>query len=657
MKKWGIFIGFGFLVGLPFAWAGQIQVTNLDVAPYPDRMVFSRIGSLTSPPPNEVHDRASLKFQNTGSTPLQITGFSFSGPWALSTPVTLPFSIAPGGQTTIQIVFQSASVRNQNGSLTIQSDDPISPNKLIELAGFWQSLPENDEEPSVPELAALFGYNFSVVGPNQALSNKGQLEMVGDEVLSSYWVRAAPASPVSVRQLDAFHSQNDTATIYWYPQGSPSSSSVIGVQDANDAQTVFPRAVGSTSVMQGSFNPSGSFGLHVDSEWSDPALTSHTADLKNGGVEPVGHHVRFWPVRDRLGLLMPNTWFMAMDYSGINYDFNDNVYLITNMRPLDPNVDPNIGGLYPGSPKLVLDFNAAYPNSLTDSTGATTGFTLTQHNKFDITQPSPSSSYTPSLLKIDSTGQGTLTVTTSAGTNDGTTDNDQTNALELPFDGRTAKFNVSARLLGSLSNVNSGTQQAGVLFGVDQDNYIKFVVINRAGVPVLRFYSEKLGSQTAIGADVPLNTPATLQSLELMLVCDAKAGTINAAYHAVYPGNDAGVITLPTGITLATVDKNRFFVPKSKAGIITSNKNGATLNFVFDQFAISSGETTAVRTSVYRINVAGPSYLDSLGNTWSPDTGYFTPSNATAENGGSPPPSIDNTVEDTIYQTYRADVG
>ena len=44
------------------------------------------------------------------------------------------------------------------------------------------------------------------------------------------------------------------------------------------------------------------------------------------GVPVRGHHMRIWPVRDRAGAIVPSTYLVAMDYSGINYDYNDNVF-------------------------------------------------------------------------------------------------------------------------------------------------------------------------------------------------------------------------------------------------------------------------------------------------------------------------------------------
>ena len=43
--------------------------------------------------------------------------------------------------------------------------------------------------------------------------------------------------------------------------------------------------------------------------------------------------MRFWPLKDRTGVAVPDTYLMSMDSAGINYDYNDNLYLISNLRP------------------------------------------------------------------------------------------------------------------------------------------------------------------------------------------------------------------------------------------------------------------------------------------------------------------------------------
>ncbi|MEP7071139.1 MAG: malectin domain-containing carbohydrate-binding protein [Verrucomicrobiota bacterium] len=602
----------------------------------------------------------TFRLSNSGSSSLQVSGLAITAPYTLINPPALPLQIAPGGQSDIQVLFQAGSGSVWTGTLTVQSSDSVTPSRVIELGGFWQSIPEGSpsQEPQVPELSKVFGYGTVILNTGEKMNSNGELKAVGDEVLSPYWVRAQPAYPVTVRQIAAYHTQGNSASAYWYAKGKSGTLTKIVSLAGADAQTLLPRNQALTGPASGSFNSNVTFGFKVDSEFSDPALTSHTADLSNGGVEPVGHHMRFWPVRDRNGALMPNTWLMGMDYAGINYDYNDNVYLITNIRPEDTKVDPSIGGLYPGSPKLVLDFNTTYPGSLTDSVGATTGFTSTQRNTADSSLPAASSSYDRSLLNINTAGQGTLSVTTAAGSNTGTGTgtNNLVNGTQLTFDGRTAKFNVAGTLLGPVDNLNNGSRQGGIMFGPDQDNFIKLAVENNGGLPSVHFYSEQKGVKKDIGTQVAVANPSTLQSIELTLFCDAAAGTVKAGYHAIYPGNDAGLILLPNTITLTGSQFNRFFAPRSNAGLVASSLNSTSTTITFDRFAVVNVAPTLNGPARYRLDVAGASnYTDGNGNVWSPDTGYYTPATAATESWGTP--AIDNTLDDVLYQTYRASLG
>ena len=76
------------------------------------------------------------------------------------------------------------------------------------------------------------------------------------------------------------------------------------------------------------FGPTGAFGWLIDTENSDD--TKNPQEQAGGGY---GHHLRFYVAKDRNGNVIPNTYLLTMDYSGINYDYNDNVYLVTNVRP------------------------------------------------------------------------------------------------------------------------------------------------------------------------------------------------------------------------------------------------------------------------------------------------------------------------------------
>ncbi len=259
-------------------------------------------------------------------------------------------------------------------------------------------------------------------------------------------MRANTSSPVTVRQLAAFHTQGNTATFFWHNKTSTSTSAVlthVGV----DGQSVLPRKndAGNT-VAQGTFTPTGAFGLKIDPEWSDPTRNSSTADNTNGcpTTSQCGHHLRIWPAKDRSGAVIANTYLVSMDYSGINYDYNDNVYLVSNMKP-ETATDPSAPGLLPGASALQLEFDAAVAGTLADKDGQGTGFRSTQPNERDLTVGSDS--YQAPLLDLDTTAGGSLRVTSSGTATEGTNggnDNTLVNGLRLPFDGTGDPFSVVA---------------------------------------------------------------------------------------------------------------------------------------------------------------------------------------------------------------------
>ena len=124
---------------------------------------------------------------------------------------------------------------------------------------------------------------------------------------------------------------NPTAAIVgWYPQGG--GVRWLFQDQTGEGQSLLPTVLGSnTKPAAGTFSPSGSFGWNLDGENS--VDSANTTDISLGRS---GHAVRFFPVRDSAGNLIPNTWLVTMDYeagSFENADYQDNVYLVTNIRP------------------------------------------------------------------------------------------------------------------------------------------------------------------------------------------------------------------------------------------------------------------------------------------------------------------------------------
>ncbi len=306
-----------------------------------------------------VHDEVTLRIHNDSTLPgdvLYINGFNFrdnvnDGPGA-NTPTEFilpngedtsvssgsPIALDPGDSYDLLIRFvysrnRSANNEQRTAFMDILSSDPSQISKQITLSGAWQERAEQGNEPDVQEIAQYFGFTTVVVGPGQQLNNRGRIEIIGEEVISPFWQRVDETRPLYVRQLAAYHSCcTNSASVFLQPNINGGNTTRILRHNGADGQTLLPR-VGSDLGQATIIPPNDAFGFRIDPEWSDPLRNNVGPDDCSGGRDTCGHHVRFWPVRGVDRTLMPDTFLMVMDYSGINYDFNDNVYLISNVKP------------------------------------------------------------------------------------------------------------------------------------------------------------------------------------------------------------------------------------------------------------------------------------------------------------------------------------
>lgn len=82
----------------------------------------------------------SFALHNTGSGPLEISGLSTTGDFSVSG-LTLPATIAPGGQATITIAFAPTVSGVKNGTLTITSNGSAAQPYTIDLTGLANTPP------------------------------------------------------------------------------------------------------------------------------------------------------------------------------------------------------------------------------------------------------------------------------------------------------------------------------------------------------------------------------------------------------------------------------------------------------------------------------------------------------------------------------------
>ena len=361
-------------------FSGTLSLSNPFTLPASDRLIFNQIGNPnTYSPTNVVHAQQTLTLNNTGATALTINSLTLSGPFAFVSTTATPIpengyngiTVQPGKGLTVTVRFTQASVpahsSNQTnytdhtnggayigGSLTISTDDPATPTKVVALAGYYQQLSNNSEEPSLQTVVnRLAGYQ-TVLGSTTSSVDfpqpSGQ-QLYGSEVYAPSWEAANAAAPVTVQQLDAFHTQGNNATLYWYQASNLSPHQLLRSTGAQ-AQTILPTVTDTnTTPLTKSFSPGVAFGFRVDGEYSNDTVN---VQMNNGGGG--GHHFRFWPLVDQNGVATPNTYIVGMDY-GIaqaeNFDFNDNVYIVANIRPSGtPDTPTNLTATRGATPTL-----------------------------------------------------------------------------------------------------------------------------------------------------------------------------------------------------------------------------------------------------------------------------------------------------------------
>ena len=318
-------------------------VENLDKFPSDDHFVFSRVQipwTRDNVNYNANHDSLTVRIHNKGIDPLIIKNLILANDtaWqfvklkgAAYVPATsLPFTISSGSYADLTVKFIAANagtrVKILHDTLTIVSNDSKAPAKSVFFDGIWQKKGEDSNEPWAQEIITAFGFKtktgFGHIDGGYGDSTK----LKGDEIRPSYFVRADTSRPVSIRQMSAYHGCCvQTEKIMWYPKGSDSLTAVF-THIGKDAQSVLPRKGQPNTPAAGVINTNKAFGFKVGSK-----------DYSDASKNPDGRiGIRIWKAFDAKGIIIPNSYIIANDYIGTeftNYDYNDNTYFVSNVRP------------------------------------------------------------------------------------------------------------------------------------------------------------------------------------------------------------------------------------------------------------------------------------------------------------------------------------
>ncbi|WP_018611218.1 DUF7594 domain-containing protein [Segetibacter koreensis] len=330
----------------PEAPQGNVMlfVENLDRFPSNDLFVFSRVQipwSRDGITYNANHDSLTVRIHNKGINNLVIKDLSLSNnAWQFVklkgvdyvAGTSLPITITSGNYADLTVKFVAADagtrVKILQDTLTITSNDDKFPSKNVFFSGIWQKQGESNNEPYAQEIITAFGFKtktgFSHTDPDKGDSTK----LKGDEILPSYFVTADPSLPITIRQMASYHGCcTQPERIMWYSKGSDSLISVFS-HIGKDAQSVLPRKGTPNTPAEGSINPTTPFGFKVGGR--------DYTDAKKNPSGKIG--IRVWKAFDAKGNIMPNTYIISNDYLGsqyTNYDYNDNMYLVKNIKPLN----------------------------------------------------------------------------------------------------------------------------------------------------------------------------------------------------------------------------------------------------------------------------------------------------------------------------------
>ena len=356
--------------------SATLTVTDPFALPGSSNVAFANIRFPNTTTPDVQHNTDTLTLTNTGGSAIGISSLALSntGAWSITSAPSLPLVLASGQSTTVTLKYNNRSTPSstynttadpnnpggggfERGTLTIRTTDLNTPAKVLNLTGYTQYKSENQNEPSLQTIVnLLYGYGTLINGTptselTQSLSQTNSSPTYyGEETVSAYWTAANTARPVTVTQIAAYHTEGDSDSFGYFKQGSTSVAGIVD-QQANNGQTLLPlNAAGKLAT--GQFTTTATFGWRL----SGSAGTAWSDDAKNTAV-PIagGHDMRFFPIRDAIGTLVPNTYICCMDYpsSAANFDFQDNVFLLTNIRPA------SAGGVAPSAPTDLAAANVA----------------------------------------------------------------------------------------------------------------------------------------------------------------------------------------------------------------------------------------------------------------------------------------------------------
>lgn len=351
-----------FKVEVPQPGLGKLSLENMDHFPADNELTFSRVQIPWinhGPLYNSNHDKVNLRLHNLGLGSLQVDSFKISnndywiieqiGGTAFDPNTQLPLQIAAGSSVDVLLKFVATDVPDARSErlkvlhekLYIYSQDAERPITEVALHGLWQRNGEGNREPWMNEIIDAFGFKTNTGFTNYRHGSDSTA--IGDEIMVKFFEKADPAKSVYVRQLASYQGCCESGTGFYYSDNDPYANkkeTKILHSIGQDTQSLLPRLNKNGSdgnfglPAEANIDPNGIFNVTIANDCSNSNL-NYPTDWNPATPGYVG--IRVWKLRNSAGQIVPNAYLMANDYLGktSNWDYNDNLYVLTNVRPVD----------------------------------------------------------------------------------------------------------------------------------------------------------------------------------------------------------------------------------------------------------------------------------------------------------------------------------
>ena len=333
-------------------------VTSSNVQVSQSTMYFNDVKS-GSTDPGSTAKTETLTVTNNGTSALVLGGgaFSITGANASQFNVVNPgaTTLAPGGSLDVTVNFNATSVGIMTATLTITSNAAAVTVNLRGIGMNGTEVANGLNEPSLQRILDLFQIPDTVGDDDPSTTVFPVPPTTPNDELTVQRLLKAGAGDVSIQLLSIFDNLKSPSLDFgYYNPGSPTEKTQLFSDPQADAQSVDPAPVGNTS-----FDPGSSmFGIYA----IFPAFTNRSSysedDLNTWDATVADRRkVRFYPLKNPDGSVVPNAYVFAFEEYDKAYDQNDVVGIIRNVKaaPSGPQIGLDNGDGLATDTRLVFN--------------------------------------------------------------------------------------------------------------------------------------------------------------------------------------------------------------------------------------------------------------------------------------------------------------